>query len=302
MKVKFEGGMMPDHLIVFGQVEEIILQKKFGLALQKLSSVSITHSKDIVYLRLLAKILKSHVDRSALIKTLKEIVKLESKAADQLELMALLYKNGQINESLDIGLALQEKNILPDQKIQLSELLMKIYIEENDFDGVQDVIDQYFGISKSSFICWAQGLVDLANQNKHKALFNFRKAIDLNPHNDQAWVSLALLHDEMGDRELAFANLENSLDCNPLNNAAVKLYATWAQKDFEKRPKALSSVRFYLCEHEFDEEISLCHVQILCRMQFWSEAESEIEKLILTHPRNLNYRDMKKNLEQNLNM
>jgi tetratricopeptide (TPR) repeat protein len=288
---------------VLSQVEHDLKNKKYTSALQKLSSVSNQMSKNIDYLYSLAKVLKAQSDIGPLIKTLRQITKQSDSVAVEIELMQLLYKNGQINEALDVGLAVQEKKLTQAQKMTLVHLLMKIYIEENDFDGVQEVLEQSATqLPQSDFMHWAQGLVYVSQNEPNHALISFRLAIELNAKNDQAWVSLALLHHEMGDEELALANLETSLDCNPYNNAAVKLYSLWTQKKLDKTLRALNSVQFYLSEHDFDEEISLCHVQLLCRLQHWTAADTEVEKLILTYPKNLNYREMKKNLEQNLNM
>ncbi len=269
----------------------------------KLGAVSVQFSKDVDYLTYLSQALRGLGDQLALIKTLKELQRQQPNDSNEVEIMDLLYKNAHINEALDIALTLQERPMSIANKQAVYLTLLKIYIEENDFEGVQEVLDQSTVLlTGSDFASWAQGLVYLSNGEKNLAVAQFRKAVQLNPSNDQAWVSLALIHQEMGDEELAVANLEKALDCNPMNNSAVKLYSQLGFKRTDKTSKALHSVRFYLAEHGFDEEISVCHVQLLCHMKFWSEATSEINKLIVANPRNLNYVAMKKNLEQSLNM
>lgn len=269
----------------------------------KLGGMSVQYSKDIGYLTYLSETLRGLGDQIALIKTLKELQRQQPSDSTEVEIMELLYKNAHINEALDIALSLQDKPMAIAEKQIVFLTLLRIYIEENDFEGVQEILDQSaILLHDNDFACWAQGLVHLASGDKNQAVIQFRKAVQLNPTNDQAWVSLALVHQEMGDDELALANLEKALDCNPMNNAAVKLYSQWAAKRTDKSSKALQSIRFYLSEHGFDEEISVCHVQLLCHLKFWSEATSEINKLIFANPRNLNYVEMKKNLEQSLNM
>jgi tetratricopeptide (TPR) repeat protein len=299
----FIGGRMPLETSVFGQVESDLKNKKYNLALQRLLQISVQYSKSPTYLIYLAQVLRGMGDQTALIKTLTELNKLQPSRDIEIELMSLLYKNGQINESLDIGLSLGDKTVTAKQKLAIDHILLKIYIEENDFEGVQELIDhnQDF-LMHDDFFIWAQGLVYLSRQNRYKALQFFRKSLQLNNQNDQAWVSLALIHHEMADDELALANLEKALDCNPMNNVAVKLYSTWSAQKSENDQKALSSIQFYLSENEFDEEISLCHVELLSRLEKWNEAQYEINRLILTHPRNINYPEVKKNLVQNLNM
>lgn len=294
---------MPTESSVFGQVEMDLQNRKFNAALMKLGRVSLQFSKDISFLKYLSETLRGLGDYTALIKALKELNRQQPDVALEIEIMELLYKNAHINEALDIALGLQERQITEAQKKIVCLTLLRIYTEENDFDGVQEVLDQAGRLlDANDFKFWVQGLVFLSNNERNQAVAQFRKAVQINPNNDQAWVSLALVHQEMGDEELSLANLEKALDCNPMNNAAVKLYSQWTAKCSDKTTKALESVRFYLADQGFDEEISLCHVQLLCRMKFWSAATDEISKLILTHPRNLNYVVMKKNLEQNLNI
>ncbi len=294
---------MPQTSSVFGQVESDLKRKKYSSAMMKLGSVSVQYSKDIIFLNYLAQTQKALSDVAGLIRTLKEIIKIQSTAGCQLELMQILYSEGSINEALDIGLSLHEDILSPKETQVLSHLLLKIFIEENDFEGVLETIAKFEAlIPNDDFMQWALGLVSLARNDKNSALEHFRKSIDLNNNNDQAWVSLALLHDEMGDRELAIANLEMSLDHNPLNQSAVKLYSNWASKDLDKVNTALKRIQFYLSENEFDEEVSLCHIQILTQTQSWRNVDFEINKLILNQPLNSNFHDLKKNLELNINL
>ncbi len=298
---------MPQTSLVFGQVESDLKNKKYSSAMMKLGSISVQYSKDIVFLNYLAKTQKALSDVSGLIRTLKEINKIDSTPGCQLELMKVLYAEGSINEALDIGLALHDA-VLSEREIKiLSHTMLRIFIEENDFDGVQETIAKFdlagepLG-EQDDFMQWAMGLVSVYRNDKNAALNYFRKSVELNNNNDQAWVSLAMLHDEMGDRELALANLEMALDHNPLNHAAVKLYSAWAPKIKEKIPAALSRIQFYLSENEFDEEISLCHIQVLTQVRSWKSVDFEINKLILTQPQNTSYRDLKKKLNYSLDI
>lgn len=294
---------MPLNSSVFGQVEMDLKNKKYSSAMMRLGSVSVKYSKDIIFLNYLAKTQKALSDVGGLIRTLKEINKIDSTPGCQLELMKVLYAEGAINEALDLGLALHEEDLSDRESKILSHMMLKIFIEENDFDGVHETIVKFGPTAENDdFMQWAMGLVSLSRNDKNSALTYFRKAVELNSHNDQAWVSLAMLHDEMGDRELALANIEMALDHNPLSHAAVKLYAAWAPKDKAKIPATLSRIQFYLAENEFDEEISLCHIQVLTQTQSWKNVDFEINKLILTQPYNPSYREMKRKLDYSLDI
>ena len=288
---------MVEMSLVVSQVESDLRNKKFNSALGKLTTISLTHSHDLVYLNLLAQVLRGLRDDRALIKTLSEMSALAHDASLEIELMSLLYKNGYLNEALDVGLHLQTISLSPQQNKELLYLLTHIYIEENDFEGAREVIGQLDSADQlSDFILWSQGLISLFESDNNQALAYFRQAVALNKNYDQAWVSLALLHHEMGDFELALANLEMALDCNQLNQAAVKLYSQWTEGLPLKTESALQKIRFYLLNYNFDEEISLCHIQKLCALGSWKMVGHEVEKLRNAHPHKVTYHDMKKKL------
>ena len=294
---------MPQTFSVFGQVESDIKNKKYNAAMMKLSSMSVLYSKNLNFLNYLAATQKALADAVGLIRTLKEIIKTAPQVHTQLELMKVLYAEGSINEALDIGMTLQDQPLNGAENKKLTHLLVRIFIEENDFDGVQEVVEKYGDAAEGDdFLQWALGLASLSSGDKNRALAYFRNSLDLHSGNDQAWVSLALLHDEMGDRELALANIEKAIDINPLNQSAVKLFATWQQQSGSSVKMALRRVQFYLTEHEFDEEISLCHIQLQSQLQSWKTVDFEINKLILNEPNNPNFQALKKNLGQHLNL
>ncbi|MBC7741088.1 MAG: hypothetical protein H7061_02745 [Bdellovibrionaceae bacterium] len=295
--------MMPQTLSVFGQVDSDIRNKKFTPAMMKLSILSVAHSKNLRFLNYLAITQKALSDSAGLIRTLKEINKIHPEVKTLIELMKVLYSEGSINEALDIGMSLQEQALTEVDSKRLTHLLLRIFIEENDFEGVQETVLRVAASSMNDdFMQWAMGLACLSKGDKNNALIYFRNAIDLNTKNDQAWVSLALLHDEMGDRELALANLEMAIDHNPLNQLAIKLFATWTQKTPTYLATALRRVQFYLAENDFDEEISLCHIQLQSQMQSWKTVKFEISKLILNQPENQNFHQLKKNLGHHLDI
>lgn len=271
--------------------------------MMKLSILSVAHSKNLRFLNYLAITQKALSDSAGLIRTLKEINKIHPEVKTLIELMKVLYSEGSINEALDIGMSLQEQALTEVDSKRLTHLLLRIFIEENDFEGVQETVLRVAASSMNDdFMQWAMGLACLSKGDKNNALIYFRNAIDLNTKNDQAWVSLALLHDEMGDRELALANLEMAIDHNPLNQSAIKLFATWTQKTPTYLATALRRVQFYLAENDFDEEISLCHIQLQSQMQSWKTVEFEISKLILNQPENQNFHQLKKNLGHHLDI
>lgn len=298
---------MQQDLTAFGLIREKIKTRKFHQALIRLTSLSNEFSHDLKYLNLLSQALRGIGDERALIKTLIEINTLLPQVTVQFELMSLLYKNGFLNEALDVGLEMSqnsyESGMSQEQMNQHAQLMIKIYIELNDFEGAREILALMSpALENQAFTKWIRGVLALSEGERHLALTYFRESVEIDSLYDQAWVSLGLLHKEMGDLELALGNLETALDINHQNHSALKMYCQWTDAQPEKTPQAIEKIQFYLAENSFDEEISLCHVQKLCLSQSWALARQEIEKLRLLRPDNIAYHDMKKKLGDQLHL
>lgn len=299
----FPEGMMPQQSSVFGPVETDIQNKKFSSAMKKLITISNEFSKDIRFLSLLSITQRALADTNGLLKTLEVIAYQTETPAANLDFMAGLYAAGRLNEALDVGLHLQEmtaeSGLSEIHERYLTRLLIKIYLEFSDFEGIQEALETFHArYSLDDTMLWCLGLVSLSVQRNEEALAYFRTAVEMNAGNDQAWVSLAMLHEDMGDRELAVANLEKALDANPQNATGLKLMSKWGARDREQSQKIAGKLSYYLSKHEFDEEVSLCYVQLLKDSQSLLLADFEIEKLILNDPTNSQFRAAKKNLEE----
>lgn len=290
---------MPQQDTALGLIEKYLQDGRNSLAMRELVKISNECSKDLKFLNLLARTQSALSDTAALIKTLTVISHLDPTNANHFALMRALYSEGRLNEALDIGLKLQEMQLSENEISDLNRVLIAIYLEFNDYEGIEELIMQS---EVNDFTSWAMGLVYLARMDKDSALKSFRQSIELNAMNDRAWVSLAVLHDEMGDRELALANLEKSLDANSKNSLALKLMAKWYPRTIQKSNEIMSRVRFYLAEHNFDEEISLCYVQILRENNMVEIADLEMSKLILNNPYNSELASLKKNLQADTNI
>ena len=188
--------------VVFSQVGQLLRSKKYYAALQQLSTISLNCSKDLVFLTYLSYTQQAIKDFSGVIKTQQEIVRQRGSVYDQMELMRSFYMVNKKNEALDIGLQLQQQSLTEEQDFSLSCMLAKIYLEENDFEGVAEVVQKSQFSEANDFLLWAQGIVYLNSDQKEKALDYFRRAVQLNAKNDQAWVSLGLMHKDMGDDDL----------------------------------------------------------------------------------------------------
>ena len=278
---------MPNTSTVLGLVEQDIANKKYSQAMAKLVSVSNELSKDVKFLSLLAITQKALSDFAGHIKTLAAIAGQTQSHVSYLDYMAALYAEGRLNEALDVGLYLQDQELNDVNAQYFTRMMTRIYLEFCDYEGVSEVIERYcLGRSADDLMNWAMGFVCLTDGQRDQAIDYFRKSIELNAQNDQAWISLSMLHEEMGDRELALANLERALDINPHNSTGLKLMAKWHKRDLESVRNTMERLSYYLSSHTFDEEVSLCYVQVLRENNAEQIAKFELEKVLLNNPQN----------------
>ena len=59
---------------------------------------------------------------------------------------------------------------------------------------------------------------------------------------------------------------------------------------------AFEKIQFYLAEYCLDEEISVCHAEMLGHLQKWDLAHLEVDKLIFNQPDNEGLKNIKKSM------
>jgi tetratricopeptide (TPR) repeat protein len=294
----FLEGMMPQttSATVLGLVEQDIQSGRYSQAMKRLVSVSVELSKDLKFLSLLCLVQKGLGDNAGQIKTLEAIADITKTHVAYLDFMAALYAEGRLNEALDVGLYLQEEQLSDVNARYHTRMMVRIYLEFCDYEGVNEIIGLYCETHEmDDLMCWARGFVKLAEGDQNQAVDYFRRAVEMNPSNDQAWVSLAMIHDEMGDRELATANLERGLDVNPNNATGLKMMAKW-QRQGANAEGVLNRLNYYMKTHSFDEEMSICYIQLLKECNALDEARFEVEKQILNDPTNTVFARVKNDL------
>ncbi len=256
------------------KVINLVNKNKYKQAFFELIKNSKGQSEDVQYLELLLEIqLKLNLKTEAL----KTIMVLQSKHFVQdrefLKLELLMNLN-RYNEALDISFRLSELNLNPLQVYKNFETKLHLYIYFNDFEGLEEELNTYSNLFKDTDVfSFAQGALYSYQENNNLALNSFRRAIDLNNTFDKAWVSLAIMHYKMGDRELALANIQQALDVNPQNSVAIKCFATWSE-DKSLLDKALKLVSGYVNINNFEFELSQIEIYLLDKLGYVETAQA----------------------------
>lgn len=253
--------------------------KSFKKCFLELIQISQKMSHDLDFLELLFKVQIKLQDLSAATKTLTVIMTKSDRVDFALAQMNLLMSLNRHNEALDIGLSLQSRILTGIESKQLFHNLIDIYIVFNDFEGLQEVLNQYQVESMIDDMgLFAQGLLHIQSDRAEEAINCLREAVRLNPQLDRAWVSLAIMHNKMGDMELGLANIEKALDINSQNPVAVKCYAIWKEQLGEYK-SACNKVSSYLQVNNFDQEMTKKEIELLNKLGLPELAFTEEVKL-----------------------
>ncbi len=275
----FNGGRMLAKNLVFQDAYRFFKQKQFKKSFLKLISISNEFSNDLIFLSLLSEVQFKLNDQTAWLKTLKTISVKSHHVQDQLKYINALISVGERNQALDLLLDLEAKELPQSQFVQLQHGLLNIYALENDFEGLNEVCQKLKGVNYSDAETqYCSSIVEISRGQYDRALEQLRNIINQYSNFDKAWVALALCHQQMGDSELAKANLQKALDINAKNSTAIKYLATWSETPSDVE-SSLEKINFYLQEYNFDEDISECHAKLLIKNGRTQHAQAEMNKL-----------------------
>lgn len=158
------------------------------------------------------------------------------------------------------------------------------YVSINDLDAAEEYYNKAFAMNPNCDVLLTNyGTLEIQKGEIGRATIRFRQAVTINQKNDRAWVGLALTHRELGDYELAWANIERALDANPLNGCAVDIYVEWCVKE-SKLNLALRRLSHFVRHHDEDIIRSFCLAKIHYLSGQLLEAFCELEKVLTYEP------------------
>lgn len=214
-------------------------------------------------------------------------------------LAKLLYEQNELEAALE--LYFQAAGEISEENATVFEIykdIGNIYVRQKDFDGAEEYYHKAFALNPDSDTLLVNlGTLEVQRENWALAQGRFRAALNVNPKNDRAWVGLAITHENLGDLELAFANLINAIDLNPLNRTAVHLLAVWSQK-YQRLEEAVNALQTYLSKSDYDEEMSLALIELLCEKKDFRSARLELERVLCWSPERSDLLELEARLEE----
>ncbi len=201
------------------------------------------------------------------------------------EMARLYYEMGELDLALESYF--RAANRIDEENEMVFEIykdIGNIFVRQKDFDGAEEYYHKAFALNPDSDTLQVNlGTLEIQREDWAEACLRFRAALGSNAKNDRAWVGLALTHHQMGDIDLAFANLINAIDLNPTNRTAVHLLAAWGQK-FERQTEAIEGLQTYLAQGEVDEDMSLALIELFCEKKDFALAQLELTRLMAWKP------------------
>lgn len=239
------------------------------------------------------------------LKCFRALLKSELPENVRLDAQILVAETLYLAERDDLALAAYReilKNVIGDQDklFEIYKNIGNIHVRAGDFESAEEYYDKAYTIRSSSDVLMVNyGTLEIQRESIAEAVLRFRRAVEINPENDKGWVGLALVHRQMGDLELAWANVQRALDINRRNRTAIRLVVDWGltDRDFSV---AIARLQDYLEAEGEDAEMSFTLAKIFTHVGRLREARLELERVIALDPAIEGAETMKRLLDQEL--
>ena len=188
----------------------------------------------------------------------------------------------------------------PNRLFEVYKNVGNIHVRAGDFESAEEHYNRAYNLNPESDVLMVNyGTLEIQRENLGDAVHRFRRAVEINPNNDKGWVGLAIVHRQMGDHELAWANVLRALDINQGNRTAIRLVVDWAVAD-HSFSVAIDRMQEYLAIENEDAEMSFTLAKILTHVGRISEARLEMERVLALDPATEGAEPLKKALDREL--
>jgi tetratricopeptide (TPR) repeat protein len=203
----------------------------------------------------------------------------------RLHVARLLYKLEEDQSALALYSEILSSAIpAEDQLFETYKNVGNILCRQGDFEGAEEFYNKAHVLQpKSDVLLVNFGTLEIQRDRLDLAKERFRAALEENPHNDRAWVGLALIHRHKGDFELSWGNLERALDLAPHNRTALRLMVEWAVRD-GRLGSAIARLEAHIRVNQEDTELIFQLVKALALVGRFAEALLECERVVAMDP------------------
>jgi tetratricopeptide (TPR) repeat protein len=261
------------------------------------------NSRHPLAIRLMGDSLEAEGQIDDAIRCYSELLRICESGDVHFRLASAYYKISQDDEATNHFLLGLEWHTHTDPELfEAFKSLGNLALRNGDRDGAEEYYNRAFALNPNSDVLLVNyGSLEIQRGNLDRAAVRFRAAVHENAENDRAWLGLALVHRQFGDLNLCWGNVERALELNPRNEIALGLLADWATKD-NQIARAVPHFEAYLQLNDRDAEKSLILAQFLYWLGRLNQADLEVERLLTLDPKSVDGLNLKKQIEQGLNM
>ncbi len=286
------------------QVDEVLLQAEHHLLdiLMKNAQILIDAREMRLALNILRNILMRQPEHADALQKMGECLRDEgryeealkcfralAKTAKKVDAQVLIAETLYLSERDQMALASYRevlKSVIDDSSrlFEIYKNVGNIHVRAGDFESAEEFYNKAYILNPTSDALMVNyGTLEIQRDNLGEAVQRFRRAVEFNPENDRGWVGLALVHRQMGDQELAWANVQRALDINKRNRTAIRLVVEWGGVDHDFSI-AITRLQEYLAIECEDAEMSFTLAKILTHTGRLWEARIEIERVLALDP------------------
>lgn len=220
-------------------------------------------------------------------KCLEKLMQLDLSAEHIFEYANFLYLRNRLDEAIQIIQENIQDAKAEDEKdfFNLYRLMGNIALKSSDSDTAEEYYNICLRLNPDSDVIYTNlGSLHLHKSNLSPAIAMYEKAVRINSRNGKAWMGLALCHLLEKDSQLFWGNIQNALECDPMDSKAVQIALDQALADFEY-DLAVKAAETYLQQNPFDISISIRFVSLLFQVGQLDKAHLEVTKLLSFDPK-----------------
>lgn len=156
--------------------------------------------------------------------------------------------------------------------------LGNIFLRIGDICAAEENFNKALRIHPESDVLYVNyGTLEIQKNNFEQALKCFRTSLELNSENERAWIGLSLIHQNYGDLDLSWANLERALQINLDNSVALHLILDRGVKE-GRISELINLCDKKMCNGSADVEFCIRYIETLLSIGFHKKAKEVLNQ------------------------